>query len=120
MKTDVNGRPAIGQTSCKLGARVPQDIAPDPNGFVQPGMGGMSVSSHPRLLPEFLRPAAFSGGRGELPVFEYTGRWPETLRLREKRPGSGQFLVEPARRCRLEEYQAALAATLGDWTEVTF
>lgn len=127
MKVD-SGRPMIGTSSMMLGARVPKDVAPDGDGNVHPGGGGMSVQPRlvdipamflPRRLKHLNRNAA---GNNNVVVFRM-GEGPfarsaisEKLSLH---PDEGRHprhgVVEPLAPMRLDEYQSALERTRDQW-----
>ncbi len=117
--------PLIGSTASTLGVRVPADIAPDSDGIVVPGGGGMSVA--PRLedlpvhrVPKRLR-SRRAGAIGSTTCFVWAhaeGPFPGAptappLRLRPDRPTHG--VVEPDTRMPFARYEQAIHATRDGW-----
>jgi hypothetical protein len=126
------GKPQIGTGPAMLGARLPgsgatHDIAPDENGNVQPGTGGLSVAPRLQDLPVFLIPRrlkhlvedaagtnrrrVWSMGSGE---FE-DGPVARDLRLSLDGKDEKHGLVEPDRIMPVDQYQSALASTQSLW-----
>jgi hypothetical protein len=130
------GRPQIGNGGYFLGVRIGSadndDINPDENGFVQPGQGGMSVSSSLDALPSHRLPRRL---REKYPQRIPDARAPNSvhcwhmgngdfasgplvdglcLRLDPDMPNTHAF-VEPDGRMHLKDYEAALANTQGQW-----
>jgi hypothetical protein len=124
MKED-GGGPLVARNSSALGVRIGVDISPDDSGEVVPSHVGMSVAPSMRDLPPFLIPARLKhlarGARGNntsrvwrlgegafLPALVTLdlGLWPDS---------ASHGVVEPARKMKLTEYEAALAATRGEW-----
>jgi hypothetical protein len=120
MRKDAAGLPLCGSDANMLGVRPSVDIAADPQGYVLPGHGGLSVTpDDPNKLPPHVRPSHL-GGRGKLPVFEIpVGRLAASLTYRPDpaRPDRHGF-VEPAMPALLVEYQKALASTRSSWMAV--
>jgi hypothetical protein len=118
MKPDEDGLPKPGSSARTLGARCNIDIPINEDGFVEPEMGGMSVSPPPpENLPYIRRPPKY-GGTGKDPVWAVdTDKLPEELGYRPdpERPDEHGF-IEPSRRMVFEEYQRAIHATRGLWT----
>jgi hypothetical protein len=123
-------KPRVGPTKKKtLGAQPGNgrhdDIAPDENGNVVPGTGGMSVSPNWRNLPFFLIPKRLNSiidkarGSNALCCWKMgdgqfaSGSISDTLVLRKDRETRG--LVEPSRKMHLDQFQNALAETRPDW-----
>lgn len=111
MYADDDGLPHVGEEFANLGVR-PGEIPVDEEGCVSPGTGGLSVFDDPKRLPANMRPRAL-GGLGERPLFALSGNLPAMLVLRRTR--GYHYQIEPAQRCRLAEYQAALFATRTLW-----
>jgi hypothetical protein len=135
MRIDGDG-PEIGRGASLLGVRVGagenDDINPDGDGCVQPGQGGMSVSPSVNTLPGHRLPRRLKEA--------YPDRFPEAtasnrvhcwwlgeggfdagrvgdhldLRPDPDNP-AGHGFVEPDDRMKVEDYEAALAATRGEW-----
>jgi len=131
---ELDDKPAVGNGSCMLGAR-PGDLGREAeltDGLVEPSEAGLSVGGCVRttylnilprrlqsLYPEWARGAkgkdthkVWAMGHG---TYEAAPIGPD-LELRFKtddRPGHG--LVAPNREMLLDDYQAALAATQGQW-----
>jgi hypothetical protein len=130
MTVDADGRPKVGPTARTLGARVPPDpkpdVTPDSNGMVQPGTGGMSVAPNWRHLPTHRIPKRLrhlvpkAHGKNEDACWRLgdgpfaDGPVAEGLSLRVDAPRHG--LIEPDAVTAEPAYQAALAATGGEWT----
>ncbi len=120
-----DGFPMIGKSSRMLGVRVPQDIAPDAEGLVRPGAGGMSVAPGSEWnVPNHRRPRGMkrgsSGNSGDrmyalsddsIPVDKLNVRpdpgFPET-----------HAFFEPAASVKLQQYEADLADTREDWRQI--
>ena len=89
------------------------DVSPDQENRVGPGHGMSVATDDPAGLPKHRRPRSL-GGEGRDPLFSIRvsilGRG---LVMNEDRPPHA--LVEPAHRCLLSEYEAALAATRPCW-----
>ncbi len=114
MSTADDRAPDLGATSRTLGARPRIDVPGDASDEVEPGSGGMSVSSGgPDRLPDHRRPANL-GGAGKAPVFVITASslGPD-LQWRPDEPDGplGHGFVEPVRRMRFSEYREGLWAT---------
>ena len=94
MQADPDGRPRCGSTARTLGVRVPEDIAPDDDGRVHPGTGGMSVApDDPMRLRPHRRPREL-GGTGPDPVFALpTAKLGASLAAHQDRPD--HVMVEP-------------------------
>lgn len=124
MKKADDRLPALGRTARTLGVRVsalgavpedpPQfDVYPDTSGHVAPGRGLSVAIDDPRGLPKHRKPQAL-GGEGRDPVFSLpVNAVGKVLNLNEDRPPHA--LIEPATRCSLEEYEAALVGTRPSW-----
>jgi hypothetical protein len=135
MKID-GDKPQVGRGASLLGVRVgdkkDDDINPDGKGCVQPGQGGMSVSSSlealpPHRVPRRLKRAyperfpdadatnqhwCWSFGEG---TFE-AGRVGDHLCFRPDPEDSKRHgFVEPDDTMLLEDYETALAATRDQW-----
>jgi hypothetical protein len=122
-----DGRPEIGSSASTLGVRVPADLHPDSDGIVQPGIGGMSVSTSlldlpARLVPLRLRfavPGAagsnslriWSMGEGDFITAPLTAKL--MLRLDPKNHRHG--FVEPIEAMTLLDYAEALSQTQDLW-----
>ena len=120
MRADASGKPRCGSDANMLGVRPTVDVRVDAQGGVVGGLRGMSVTpDDPKLLPPHVRPQRF-GGKGKLPVFELPiGDLGAMLIFRPDpaRPAQHGF-VEPSQPMRLDEYQAALAASQPAWKAV--
>ncbi len=124
MKKADDRLPVLGRTARTLGVRVsafgavpedpPQfDVYPDASGHVAPGQGLSVAMDDPRGLPKHRKPQAL-GGEGRDPVFSLpVNAVAKDLNLNEDRPPHA--LIEPAVRCPLKEYEAALANTRTSW-----
>ncbi len=120
MKRESDGLPKVARSARAIGVRTQgkfRDIEVDPDGFVQPHTGGMSVAiDEPRHLPYRRRPPSL-GGDGRDPVFEMqSGELLESLFLCIKQAPHG--LVEPRKYCRLSEYEGSLAETRKYWRQI--
>lgn len=118
MRAEVDGKPECGSTHRTLGVLVPDDIAPDAQGRVHPGTGGMSVApDDPMHLQPHRRPRALLG-TGPDPVFVIdVSEIGATLAARQDRPGHA--LVEPSAPVELASYVLALHRTRLSWMEVS-
>jgi hypothetical protein len=128
-----DGRPKVGTSDGQLGARVPggasrgQDIAPDAQGQVHPGQGGMSVSRSLREIHYLHIPSRLKGlpgirkARGDAARKVWrmgsgtfaSGSVTPDLRMRLETVTHG--LVEPSQTTDVAAYQAALAGTQASW-----
>jgi hypothetical protein len=125
MTPDVNGLPQTGRSARMLGVRIPEDIAADEKGFVNPETGGMSVSPNSAWnIPPHRRPRGVgkgSSGRIDdciyslmntaLPIDKLIVRLDPEYPLRHA-------FVEPAIVMPLAGYESELAATRNDWKQV--
>lgn len=128
MISDDDGLPRVGATGRTLGARPgyagdePEpDIELGPGGVVQPGIGGMSVSTPPIAnLPPHRRPPEHGGTVKKIKVYELdTDTLPEELRYRIDPFGRGRHVfIEPSVEMPFEEYQRALHNTRHLWRSV--
>ena len=124
MKKAEDRLPVLGRTARTLGVRVsapgavaedpPEfDVYPDAAGHVGPGRGMSVAMDDPGGLPKHRRPRAL-GGEGRDPVFSLLlSAVGKALNVNEDQPPHA--LIEPASRCSLAEYEAALAGTRGSW-----
>jgi len=117
MKADEDSFPKVGRSARLLGVRVwgeNRDIEVEEGGMVSPRHGGMSVAlDDARNLPKHRRPPSL-GGEGRDPVFSLDRlNLPPPLETRVDR--YPHALVEPVQRCRLSEYEEALASTRRMW-----
>lgn len=118
-----DGLPRGGRSARALGVRVPQDIQPDAEGAVIPGIGGMSVAPGSILnLPNHRRPRAYgsgSTGPDEDRIYavedDSLAAHPLLLQPDPNRP-TRHATIEPEERTPLESYESALTATREDWT----
>lgn len=125
MARDSDGKPRVGRSKSSLGVVITGDptAVGDPdvtpvNGQVGPNGQGMSVAvDSPLNLPKHRRPAQFAQGRGRHPVFSLSVHLvPTTLNLHQDSPTHA--VVQSATWVPMPVYEAALAATRTDWTEV--
>jgi len=124
MKKADDRLPVLGRTARTLGVRVsaagaipenpPEfDVYPDAAGHVIPGWGLSVAMDHPGGLPRHRKPRSL-GGEGRDPVFSLpVSAVGKVLNVNEDRPPHA--LIEPASRCSLAEYEAALAGTRPSW-----
>jgi hypothetical protein len=118
MRAGLDGLPMCAGNSRTLGVRVPEDIAPDEEGLVRPGIGGMSTApDDPQRLPPHRRPPALHG-TGPDPVY---GILVAALGgdLRAHQDSLSHAQVEPAKPCTLTFYVEALQATRPRWRRIT-
>lgn len=124
MKPDADGRPATGRSARCLGVRIPGDIAPDAEGRVLPGTGGLSVA--PRAvwnLPHHRRPRPMgrgSTGPASDRVYGIADERIEaslSLRLDPAAPDV-HATVEPPSPMTLDSYERLLVSTRPDWQQV--
>jgi hypothetical protein len=125
MTPALDGLPMVGRAARLLGVRVPQDIAPDRDGEVRPGTGGMSVAPTSMWdLPNHRRPRGM--GRGSTgPSNDQVYSLQEVvlddqllaLRADPEAPMINAF-VEPLTIVALSEYATRLAGTRPSWMRV--
>lgn len=115
----------MGRSARCLGVRVPRDIAPDADGFVTTGRGGMSVAPDSLWnLPHHRRPRTL--GRGSTGpdgdhVFSVEGPSLEVRELRTRPDPAAPVIhafVEPKGRVALAGFETALASTRPEWHRV--
>ncbi len=125
MTPDTDGFPKVGKSSRMLGVRVPQDIAPDADGMVMPGAGGMSVAPGSEWnVPNHRRPRGMKrGSTGNVGDRMYA--LPDKSIPADKlmvRPDPGfpeiHAFVEPAASVKLQRYEVDLAGTRQDWRQI--
>jgi hypothetical protein len=120
MQLASDGIAQVGPTPRTLGIRPGIDIGVAPDGAVEPGGGGMSVTpDDPARLPRHRRPPSL-GGTGKDPVWSIaTSQLGPQLRYRPDpaNPTTHGF-VEPAMTTTSPAYQEALARTRHLWTRV--
>lgn len=124
-----------GSNFFQLGVVLPPDPRADVNledGYVNTKSGGMSVFAAikklpGRLIPSRLRdlyPDHFQKARGDDSLFVWCmgsgefqdGAVTDHLVLRLDKPGEKRHgLIEPNVRMKIEDYQAELQSTVGDW-----
>jgi hypothetical protein len=116
--------PVLGRTARTLGVRVsapgavPEDqpefdVYPDATGHVTPGWGLSVAMDDPGGLPRHRKPRSL-GGEGRDPVFSLpVSVVGKVLNVNEDRPPHA--LIEPAARCLLAEFEAALAGMRPSW-----
>jgi hypothetical protein len=129
--TPEGARPLVASSSRGLGVRLPPspyvDIAVNPDGTVEPGQGGMSVSPSITTLPKSFVPRrlrhlvpgargnnrdrCWSTGEGDF----IDGPFAEGLILRVDTPYHG--FIEPSHRMPVSDYLAALAGTREFWRD---
>jgi hypothetical protein len=124
MKKCRDGKPKCGARFGHLGVRVPPvqpggkvDIRPDPQGNVQPGVGGISViPDNPELIPVSLR-APESGGTSLQPLFslKIEALGPDLSYRPDSRNPQEHGYVEPARSMPIADYQKGLCDTRLSW-----
>jgi hypothetical protein len=118
MIKDVDGRPLVVETARGLGLRA-GEIVVSPDGLVEPGAGGMSVSPDtPLNLPSYRRPPKYQGD-GKDPVWELdTADLPTAVGyLPDPGPNPTHGVLEPAWSMSLEDFELALAETRDVWRE---
>jgi hypothetical protein len=125
MIPNANGFPQVGRSASELGVRIPNDIAPDEDGFVKPGTGGMSVAPKSVLnVPPHRRPRGMHmGSTGNKNTRMYaivdSDLPADRLRVRldPKKPQIHAF-VEPAVTIELAKYERDVANTQSKWRQV--
>lgn len=124
MTPDEVGRPRLGNTSRTLGVRVPQDIVPDGDGYVQPGAGGLSVAPDSMWnLPHHRRPRSLgrgSTGPGVDRVYSVTSPRLSDCSLQVRPDPIAQDIhafVEPSERTLLEDFRRCLERTKPYWEQ---
>lgn len=116
---DSDGLPAMGSSGRSLGVRLgdtstPDVLAVEPNDFVLPNQGGMSVApDNPMHLLRHRRPQSL-GGIGLDPVWpiESDELGPD-LQFRQDSLTHG--VIEPLRPMTLSDYQSVLSVTRPMW-----
>lgn len=111
MRRDQANRPSCQPVFGTLLARVPKDIAPDANGLVKPGIGGLSVNPDNVLfVPLNLR------NKPGFSVFQIVeSRLGDSLSFRHDATDVQHGFVEPSRGMRVNEYQTALQNSSPEW-----
>ena len=109
------GRPEVGPSARTLGVRPGIDVEVI-EGAVAPGGGGLSVApGSPELPPTHRRPIDLGSGRDPVWSIAHAAIGPDLVCRRDS---ASHALVEPARRMKLGEYQAAIAATAPSWSNI--
>lgn len=117
MQVAQDGYPSLGPTARTLGVRAEIDIAVDAAGVVMPEHGGMSVTpGDPGQLPRHRRPPEFDGtGKDPLWTVAVRALGPQLRYRPDPLTPTRHGFIEPAAAMPFAEFQAALAATRGDW-----
>lgn len=117
--------PQVGPSGKTLGVRVPEDIAPDANDDVRPGIGGMSVAPSSMWdVPHFRRPRSMGRGASapeKYCVFglEEDALTPHPLGVRpDPHSYRPHAFIEPSETMQLATYEAALTGTRRSWRQV--
>jgi len=131
MKTADDNLPVVGSSSKELGVRVPPnphaDVDLDENQIVKLNGRGMSVAEHWKHLPGHLVPKRLKSifppatGANSLKCFKMgEGAFVEEelstglkLAIKPGNPHGGN--VTPTEKIKIDDFQAALAATRADW-----
>ena len=116
--------PAVGRSARMLGVRVPEDIQPDAEGNVRPGIGGLSVAPASIWnLPTHRRPRGMKHGSTGKPadrVYAVSGDALAGHRLGARpdphAPARHAF-IEPTTVMPLTTYEDAVAATRPVWRQ---
>ncbi len=124
MRQDEDGSPEIAAGARGLGVRpgvgYGTDIPVDPEGYVYPQTGGLSVApGDPMYLPDVRRSREL-GGRGKDPVWRLdVENLPTGLIYRaDPKNRERHGFIEPVQVMLFEEFQALVAATRPHWTRV--
>ncbi len=120
MQQSRDGFPMLGSSARALGVRVAIDIE-SKNGYVGPGIGGMSVTpDDPLRLPRFRRPPDL-GGTGRDPAFGIdTIDLPSDLVYRpDPLDPNNHGFIEPAMPMSFEQFLEAIARTRESWKRHT-
>ena len=117
MKSDDAEKPVIGRGRRTLGLKLEvdnADIPVQPNNWVLPKTGGMSVViDDPMCLPHHRLPPLL-GGSGRDPVFALENRFlPLSHHARVDR--IPHALIEPRERTLLNDFEAAIESTREHW-----
>lgn len=124
MTPEPDGLPRCGRTGRCLGVRIPGDIRPDPEGFVLPRSGGMSVApGSPWNLPHHRRPRTM--GRGSTgpkldrvySIHRVKLVEQELDPVPDSRLPTVHALVGPVRRVPLAGFERSLQATRPQWDQ---
>lgn len=124
MTPDEDGKPKVGPSARELGVRRDNDITPSPEGIVEPGTGGMSVSTgNMWSIPPHRRPRPMGNGSSGPPVDVVYRAQVEAicqmrLQVREDLPEIHHALVEPSVAMQYLEFVNLLECTRNDWDKV--
>ena len=117
MKAAADRMPECGTSGRTLGVRVPEDIAPDANGRVHPGSGGMSCApDDPMLLRPHRRPRSLLGTGPDAVFAISVADLGEALAARKD--SVTHALVEPVATTELHSFITALYATRTRWIHI--
>lgn len=118
-----DGLPVVGRSARTLGVRIPVDIAPDAQGLVHPGTGGMSVAPDLWSLPNHRRPRAMGRGSSGPSVDRVFATDQSTfaaadlhVRPDPEAPALHLF-VEPRSCVSIAGYEANLESTRAQWVQ---
>jgi hypothetical protein len=118
MTPDVDGRPKVGRSRRCLGV-VPEDVRLRPDGWLDPGSGGMSVAPDSiENLPNHRRPRAW--GRGSVGpdgdrIYSISREEVEAAGLLVRLDTEVHGLVEPVSPVPLAAYEGSMESTRFDW-----
>jgi hypothetical protein len=118
MVTDADGFPTTGDQG--LGVRLDTDFADfeADDGYVTPGMGGMSVNLDPWRLPAYRRPP-FLGGTSKRPLWRIdSDDLGSEVHFVPGPAPSTHAVIEPRTSMSLLAYRDALAETRETWMPV--
>ena len=118
MTPDVDGLPRVGRNRRSLGV-TPDDVRLRPDGWLEPGCGGMSVAPDSiENLPNHRRPRAW--GRGSVGpdadrIYSINREEVEEAGLTIRLDTETHGIVEPASPVPVAAYEDSLESTRPDW-----
>ena len=118
MTPDSDGQPLVGRGKRRLGV-VPEEVRVRPDGWLEPGHGGMSVAPDAiENLPNHLRPKGWGGGSTGASVdriYSIQGASIEAAGLAVRLDNEVHGLVEPTTPIPLSDFERVLGSTRSNW-----